>query len=180
LDARARIHSGASGFSEDSRGAESGRILFMKTLARARDRAEILNRVRTVRPESVRRWGRMSAHQMVCHLSDSLRMGTGHKPVSRATSVLQRTVVKWVALYLPLRWPAGIPTSPEIDQECGGTRPVDFAADVAQLEALFALVTAPTRSFDWQVHPIFGRMSDAAWLRWGYVHMDHHLRQFGA
>ena len=152
----------------------------MKTLARPRDRAEILHRLRTVHPESVRRWGRMSAHQMVCHLSDALRMGTGHKPVSHATSLFHRTILKWIVLYAPLRWPAGIPTRPEIDQERGGTRPVDFAADVAQLEALLELVTAQTRSFDWQLHPIFGRMSHAAWLRWGYLHMDHHLRQFGA
>jgi hypothetical protein len=152
----------------------------MKTLARPRDKAEILRRLRDVRPESVRRWGRMSAHQMVCHLSDALRMGTGHKPVSHATSPLQRTIVRWVALYLPVRWPAGLLTRPEIDQELAGTRPIDFAADVAQLETLVELVTAPTRTFDWQVHPIFGRMSDAAWLRWGYLHIDHHLRQFGA
>jgi hypothetical protein len=26
---------------------------------------------------------------------------------------------------------------------------------------------------------VFGRMSQAAWLRWAYLHMDHHLRQFG-
>lgn len=152
----------------------------MKTLARHRDKAEILRRLGDVRLECVRRWGRMSAHQMVCHLSDSLRMGTGHKPVSHATSLLHRTIVKWIVLYLPLPWPAGILTRPEIDQELAGTRPADFAADVAQLEALLELVTAQTRSFEWQLHPIFGRMSDAAWLRWGYLHMDHHLRQFGA
>ena len=45
----------------------------MKTLARQRDKAEILQRLSKVRPESVRRWGRMSAHQMVCHLSDAFR-----------------------------------------------------------------------------------------------------------
>jgi hypothetical protein len=77
-------------------------------------------------------------------------------------------------------WPAGIPTSPEIDQEGGGTRPVDFTADVGQVEALLELVTAPTRSLGRQPHPTFGAMSEAAWLRWGYVHTDHHLRQFGA
>ena len=102
------------------------------------------------------------------------------KPVSHATSLLQRTIVKWIALYLPLPWPAGIPTRPEIDQELGGTRPVDFAADVAQLEALLEHITTQTRTFEWQAHPIFGRMSEAAWLRWAYLHMDHHLRQFGA
>ena len=122
----------------------------------------------------------MSSHQMVCHLSDSFLVVMAQKPVSHATSLLNRTIVKWIVLYAPLPWPAGILTRPEIDQELGGSRPCDFAADVAQLEALLHLVTAPTRSFDWQRHPIFGRMSDAAWLRWGYLHMDHHLRQFGA
>ena len=118
---------------------------------------------------------------MVCHLSDSFRMGMGHKPVSHATGLLQRTVVKWIALYLPLPWPAArLPTRPEIDQQVGGTKPADFAADVAELESLVERIAAPTRSLDWPPHPIFGRMSDAQWLRWGYLHMDHHLRQFGA
>ena len=152
----------------------------MKTLARPHDKAEILRRLKEVRPESVRRWGRMSSHQMVCHLSDSFLVVMGQKPVSHATSLLNRTIVKWIALYLPLPWPGGILTRPEIDQEIGGTRPVDFATDVAQLEAHVDLITAQTRRFDWHVHPIFGKMSDAAWLRWGYLHMDHHLRQFGA
>ena len=152
----------------------------MKTLARQHDKAEVLQRLRNVRAETVGRWGRMSAHQMVCHLSDSLRMATGQKPVSHATGLLPRTIVKWIVLYLPVRWPAGILTRPEIDQGAGGTRPVDFAADVAELEALLEVVTMQNRPFNWPVHPVFGRMSEAAWLRWAYLHFDHHLRQFGA
>jgi hypothetical protein len=122
----------------------------------------------------------MSVHQMVCHLSDGFRMGIGRKLVSHIAGPLRRTVVKWLALYVPVAWPPGILTRPEIDQEAGGTAPIDFATDVAQLEALLELVTTRPRTFDWQPHPIFGGMSDAAWLRWGYLHMDHHLRQFGA
>jgi Protein of unknown function (DUF1569) len=153
----------------------------MKTLARYDDQAEILLRLRALRPESVRRWGRMSVHEMVCHLSDSFRMVLGQKPVCPAPGRLQPTMIKWIALYLPLPWPAGIlKTTPELDQELGGTRPIDFAADVAELEALLSLVTTHRRDFDGQSHPIFGRMSEAAWLRWAYLHMDHHLRQFSA
>jgi hypothetical protein len=122
----------------------------------------------------------MSAHQMVCHLSDCFRMATGRKQVSEATGLLQRTVVKWVALYAPLPWPAGILTRPEVDQEIGGTSPIEFAADVAGLEALLDVVTAQAAAAGPPVHPIFGRMTNADWLRWGYLHMDHHLRQFGA
>lgn len=151
----------------------------MKTLARQADKAEILQRLRRLRPESGRRWGRMSAHQMVCHLSDSFLMATGQKPVSHATSPFRQTIGKWLALYLPLRWPAGILTRPELDQETQGTKGTTFPADVARLEALVERATTQSWSIDWQVHPIFGPMSRAAWLRWGYLHVDHHLRQFG-
>jgi Protein of unknown function (DUF1569) len=151
----------------------------MNSLARERSKADILRRLQAVRPDSTRRWGRMSAHQMVCHLTDSCRMAMGEKPVSVATGPLQRTVVKWIALYLPLPWPSGVPTRPEIDQEASGTCPSDFTADVAELEALRELMTGRRGRMDWPSHPIFGRMSESEWLRWAYLHMDHHFRQFG-
>jgi len=151
----------------------------MKTLARQRDAIEILERLKNVRPDSTRRWGRMSPHQMVCHLIDAFHMMTGKKPVSRATGLPQRTVLKWTVLYLPLRWPVGILTRPEIDQEIGGRRPGDFDADVTKLATLVRIIAAREKNFEWPRHPIFGRMSESAWLRWAYLHTDHHFRQFG-
>ena len=70
----------------------------MKTLARQRDRDEILSRLARIHPGSTRRWGTMSAHEMVCHLSDAFRMATGAKLVSPAGGRIQRTITKWVAL----------------------------------------------------------------------------------
>jgi hypothetical protein len=116
---------------------------------------------------------------MVCHLNDSFLAVTGQRHVSMATGPLQRTVIKWFALYAPLRWPPGYPTRPEIDQQHGGTKPSELAADLAQLEALVEFVTTRRTSFQWHPHPIFGPMSESAWMRWAYLHMDHHLRQFG-
>jgi hypothetical protein len=122
----------------------------------------------------------MSAHQMVCHLSDACRMAIGEKPVTVASGPFRRTLLKWIVLYAPLRWATGIPTSPEIDQHCGGTRPASFAADVADLDRLLEVITTRKETFEWPVHPVFGRLSRSAWLRWAYLHTDHHLRQFGA
>lgn len=152
----------------------------LKTLARGRDVDEILGRLRALRPDGARRWGRMTAHQMVCHLSDSFAMLTGEKAVSPASSPLHRTVVKWIALYVPLPWPAGIRTRPEVDQHRAGSPPADFAADLARLEARIHACCAASSRLEGRAHPIFGRLSRAAWLRWGYLHADHHLRQFGA
>jgi hypothetical protein len=151
-----------------------------RSLANPRDTAEILRRLTLVRPDSPRRWGRMTPHQMVCHLRDAFLMGTEQKPVSHLTGVHHRTVVKWIALYVPVAWPSGIRTRPEVDQLIGGTPPSEFPADVAALEALVETLTSRPEFFAGRRHPIFGPLSEAAWLRWGYLHMDHHLRQFGA
>jgi len=150
----------------------------MKTMARAQDKEEIVRRLRTIRADSGRRWGRMSAHQMICHLSDSFLAVTGQRDVSPASGLLQSTLIKWIALYAPLKWPRGVPTRPEVDQEVGGTKPSHFAADVTQLEMLVELITTRNGCFG-PTHPIFGNMSDTDWMRWAYLHMDHHLRQFG-
>jgi hypothetical protein len=152
----------------------------MNTLSRSPCKEELIRRLRTLRPETERKWGRMSVHQMVCHLCDSCRMATGEKTVSDETGPLQRTLVKWMALYAPLSWPAGIPTRPEIDQLTAGMSPGDFAADVACLEAMLEGLASRGRDAAWPRHPIFGGMSYRDWMRWAYLHTDHHLRQFGA
>jgi hypothetical protein len=152
----------------------------MKTLARARDKDEILRRLRSLRTDSARRWGRMSAHQMVCHLGDAFRMSTGDMTVSPASGLPQRTIIKWIALYAPITWPPDIKTVSEIDQVAGAGRcPSDFAVDIAEVEALLEAFAARAGSTEWPPHPIFGPLSEAAWMRWGYLHVDHHLRQFG-
>jgi hypothetical protein len=155
-------------------------IAAMKTFAQDECRDEIVRRLRLVRADSVRRWGTMTPHQMICHCADACRMACGQAMPADFGSVMTRSVVKWIALYAPMRWPTGIKTVPEFDQRTAGTPPGDFAADVATLERLLGQIRRRDVGARWPRHPIFGRMSQRAWLRWAYLHMDHHLRQFGA
>lgn len=150
----------------------------MKSFAREHCRVEIAERLRSVRPDSVRRWGTMTAHQMVCHCADACRMALGEATPREVSTAATRHVIKWIALYAPIRWPAGVPTVAEADQHKGGTCPTDFTADVAVLRRLLDRIGRGADA--WPRHPIFGPLSEAAWLRWAYLHMDHHLRQFGA
>ncbi len=147
----------------------------MKNLFEQSAQAEIAARLKTVRPGSPRKWGKMNAHQMVCHLADSYRGVMGQKPVSTKTGLFQRTIMKWGGLYFPMPWPKNIPTMPEMDQLAGGTPPVEFQRDVAELTALMTKFLTSKKV----PHPIFGAMNDQEWARWAYLHMDHHLRQFG-
>ncbi len=150
----------------------------MKTLANPRDRKEVLERLTKVRVDSARSWGSMTANQMVCHLSDSIRVSLGEKDASSAITFFNRTIVKWVALRVPLPWPRGVKTRPEVDQKIGGTRPTDFASDVATLHALVEQFCSVEGEF--APHPMFGQISRAERMRHAYLHMNHHLRQFGA
>jgi hypothetical protein len=148
----------------------------MSTLADPNIQASCCERVGRVEPCSVPRWGRMNAHQMVCHLNDSFRVATGEKYASPATNLLQRTLVKWIALHTPVKWPPGVPTRPELQQGQGGTPPSDWERDSADLRRLIVAFADRT---EFAAHPIFGTMSRPDWMIWGYRHVDHHLRQFG-
>ena len=59
--------------------------------------------------------------------------------------------------------------------------PLDFQTRISRkLLTLIERFTARQRDFHFQPHPIFGQLSEWEWFCWGYRHMDHHLRQFGA
>jgi MtN3 and saliva related transmembrane protein len=100
-----------------------------RTLAQTDCRTALLERVKSLRPGSARRWGRMTAHQMLCHLIDCNRMALGELVVAAPKARVPRAIVKWVSLYTPMPWPAGIPTNPELDQDVAGTRPSDPALE---------------------------------------------------
>jgi hypothetical protein len=152
----------------------------MKTLANDLDRSAMLARLRRLNPASQRRWGKMTPHQMVVHLNDSFKSVIGERKVSvRQTNALVRALIRWMALYAPFKWPHGVPTMPENDQERGGTPPVEFKRDVEALAAMIERLTRAEKDFQWLRHPLFDEMSERDWMRWGYLHVDHHLRQFG-
>jgi|SRR6267154_1343723 len=150
----------------------------MKTLLSRRDHDDVLDRLTNVRPNSQPRWGTLSAHQMVCHLSDSFRASLNEKYISPSSTFMKRTLFKCVALWVPLPWPRGIKTRPEMDQQQGGTPLTEFASDVEKLRVL--LERFCTSQGEFAPHAMLGQMSRTERMRHAYLHMDHHLRQFGA
>lgn len=151
---------------------------FMKSLADAPEARLLVDRLRHVTPQSVRRWGRMSAQEMVCHLADAYRHGMGEIAPSPVDTVLTRNVIKPFALWFPMRWPPGYPTRPEVDPQRAGRKPGDFGRDRDQVETDMYRFIAAVHRGTMAKHAIFGPMSGREWLRWGWLHADHHLRQF--
>jgi hypothetical protein len=148
------------------------------TLENTQDRQVILGRLSRMTSESARQWGKMSPHQAVCHLCDSFRGVMGDRTLSGKPFPFGGAI-KWVALYSPLQWSKNLPTMPEVDQMKLGSPPVEFVTDSKELERLVARFSTLPHEFSWKPHPFFGTMQERDWMRWGWLHMDHHFRQFG-
>lgn len=121
-------------------------------------------------------WGRMPVGEMVCHTRDAFAMALGERAAAPVKRELPGPVFKWLALSVPMRWPKNYATVPELQHGAGCSSSERVFFDVAGLRDHLDrfVLSAVTNG-----HPIFGTMSRRDWMRWGYLHLDHHLRQFG-
>ncbi len=84
----------------------------LKTIADPNVRTELAERVKTVEPGLKAQWGRMTAHQMLCHCTDSFKVVLGQKHADSAVTPLNRIVIRHIALRVPRDWPRGTPNTP--------------------------------------------------------------------
>ncbi len=150
----------------------------MKTLEDPTNLKEILDRLAKVTPDSKRLWGTMTPQEMLCHLADSCECAFGRGAATPTDSAFKRATLKFIALQLPIKWPQGIKTRPAFDQKREGTRPTNFETDKARVIHLVKQLAEVKDVPQTIQHPIFGSLSTPEWKRWGYLHADHHLRQF--
>jgi hypothetical protein len=146
----------------------------MKSVWNASEHRELQQRVERLTPEHAASWGKMTASQMVVHLTDALRMASGELPVAPKNVPIRYPPLKQLLIYwLPM--PKGLPTAPELIAR----KPMEWALDVAELRRHLDEFVGRGPGRAAAAHPAFGRMSPKLWGVLVYRHMDHHLRQFG-
>ena len=140
--------------------------------------AALAARFDSLRPDSPRQWGTMSAGQVLVHCADQLRVSRGEKPVTsvRIPGFL-KPVVKWLVVTRQKEFKPGMRTLREMDANAGMTTPTTFAQD---RQTLLQLLNPATYGADGVEHPVFGRLTRQEFGEITYKHLDYHLRQFGA
>jgi hypothetical protein len=147
-----------------------------KSLASVEVMSEIRGRLRSVRVDDRARWGKMTAKRMVRHLICSYELALGERTVEPAELPVP-VLMKWIALRSGLRWPKNVQTVPELKKAITEHSEVEFHVLVrAVVESMEAVARGSKYA---PSHPMFGPMTAEDWMRWGYLHADHHLRQFG-
>ena len=148
----------------------------MGSILNASDKAEILDRVRSLSVSSAGRWGTMDVAAMLEHLCLSARMTLGELSVPSVNKrVFQVFPLKHLILYV-FPFPRGAPTAPLLKPVVAASLEDERAA---LLELLERIGSGPREGLG-PSHPLFGPLT---WREWGvvtYKHADHHLRQFGA
>ena len=148
----------------------------MEHLGNPASAARIRQRLASVAPRDTGRWGVLRVDEMLCHVREAFRVtGTDAVPV-RITSPLPPAMLKFFALRVPVPWPKLVQTVPAFKREALPA-PEGFVLEQERLLNAFDffLEEAGKR----YAHPMFGGMTAWDWQRWGYLHADHHLRQFG-
>ncbi len=149
----------------------------MHTLANSVDLAEIVERLKSTKAEDRGLWGGMIAPEMLCHLRGAFRVAMGEIPVAPVNVPIPRAVLKSKALWVPTPWHKNFETVPALKRGTPAMQVGSFELDRADVLAELDRFCRPEQiRVD---HSFFGPMSFVDWMRWGYLHTDHPLRQFG-
>ncbi len=150
----------------------------MKNLFDATVANQIKARLGTLELQSERRWGKMTAPQMLAHCSLSMQWAVG-EVVPEKGALLVRLMGRLVKPMVfrnedPLRKNSPTAKSLIVADER------DFAKERERLTGLIDKFAAGgAAGCTKNPHSFFGKMTPAEWAILMYRHLDHHLRQFG-
>lgn len=145
----------------------------MRSLHDTSYRAQLVQRVQALRPDSLRRWGRMSVDQMLWHVTDVLALALGALSAPPAKPLLPRGLLTFMILNLP--WGKNAPTMPQFVAK----QNYDLEAERTRCLRLIDRVASMELDAEWPTHPLLGRMSGSEISRLQAKHVHHHLTQFG-
>ena len=126
-------------------------------------------------PSSQALWGKMDAAQMLAHVAAFLEVGTSDRRVTQM--LLGRVFGSFgKGQILTAGIPKNSPTIPSIKV----TDQKNFHGEKERaLRGLERFYKGGEAGITQQPHQFWGRLTPNEWARLQYVHMDHHLNQFG-
>jgi hypothetical protein len=149
----------------------------MHSLVHPADLKQLQQRLLAVTAGDRALWGVMNAGEMICHVRGAFLTAMGEIPCDPVEVPMPRAALKALALWSPVPWRQNFETVPTLKRGTPAMQ-VGLFRDNRQ-EALAAMERFCRADQSRVDHAFFGTMRLRDWMRWGYLHTDHHLRQFG-
>ena len=151
----------------------------MKNILNGKDKSSLIGRIKAISGDERAVWGKMNVEEMVCHITDQLRMAIKEIKTDYIGNKLMETVLRKLVL-MGMPFPKGkIETVKELKQGVGGTAPTILKNDIETLINYINKFDNRFKQNESTRHPAFGYMNIKEWGRLAYIHIDYHLRQFG-
>ena len=135
----------------------------------------LIKRVQKLSATTICTWGNMTSSAMLYHCNITNK-AILRAPASVKKLTLKQRILKFLIFYIKKEIPRGIKGNPTFfPTENELLNFEDQRDEWIDTIAKFPLVTDPLEG----AHPVFGRLDTREWGRFVWLHMDHHLRQFG-
>jgi|CXWL01.1.fsa_nt_gi hypothetical protein len=149
----------------------------MKNIANDAVLDDLVARLQRLTPAHAATWGTMNGQQMARHLGDAAEAVLKRRPFASRARGKPSPLRKFLLLHVLRQMPRGIKAG--ADPAGAAVDPANFASDLSRAVTLLRdLAAAPPEALV-EAHPVLGPMHRGNWMRWAYLHTDHHLRQFG-
>lgn len=136
----------------------------------------IIQRIQSLKEDSIPLWGKMNVAQMLSHCQAPLDVATGDLQL-KSNFILQiiGKIYKKKILTAP-GFKKNSPTAPDFLRN----NPVDFEGAKSELIAkVLKFSTLGPKVIANHNHPFFGEMTNEEWDLLQWKHLNHHLKQFG-
>ena len=148
----------------------------MANIFNKEDNAQLLERFDKLYDDSQALWGKMTAAQTMLHCQKPIDVAEGKLMIKGGLLGFMFGKIAKNSFLKHSGFSKNAPTAPQFKI----TTSPNFENEKRTLAALIkkfgdqgpAVITNKT-------HPFFGFMTDQEWGRLHYVHLDHHLKQFG-
>jgi len=147
--------------------------VFVALLHHAGVRNSITRHIEALRPDTQRKWGRMTVDQMLWHVNLPLKESLGEYSTAPRKVPIPKKLLRWLVLNVP--WPRGARTRP--DMVAAGHH--DFELEKMRCLDLIDRFAHRDMNAVWPPSANLGEMRGRDWSRLQAKHLDHHLRQFG-
>lgn len=138
---------------------------------------ELLARAGTLKPYSKPLWGCMTASQMIRHCTLANRQIVDGSLAREGAIAFRQKLVRFLCLYVLPGFPKNKKGAASIETDHLVLADEDWTN---LLEDYSASLSDFTRQSHLPfLHPAFGALSTRQWGLATWMHMDHHLRQFG-
>jgi hypothetical protein len=134
----------------------------------------IRRRIESLRPDSPRQWGKMTADQMLWHVNVSMREAVGEYTPNVKALPVPKWLLRWGILNMP--WGRGARTRPDMYAKAT----YDFTEQKTECLALLERIYAKPVNAPWPASASMGDMTGRHWSRLTAKHLEHHLKQFGS